>query len=261
VAPVAALFGYVVPSLVVFLWQHRRRPRRPRERDALRLEQVPRSPYLPRVLMEYGYWVFLQPVALCRRLGLRPDDLSWASLVLSLAGAVAVGAGELALGGWILLWAFACDAWDGILARQLGTASMAGEFLDATLDRASDLIVGLGLLYYYRNDPIGAALTAAALVGATLVSYTRAKGEAAGVDANVGWMQRHERALYLGLGALLAPLSSRLLEPGVARPRHFLLLGVLGLVALATLHTTVQRARLVRRALRGPSAGQKRDVA
>jgi CDP-diacylglycerol--glycerol-3-phosphate 3-phosphatidyltransferase len=242
--PLVALMAYTVPAFVVFL------VRADGVARPSRLDQVPRSPYLPRVLMEFGYWVFAQPVGICRRLGIPAHAVTIASLVVTIGASVALGAGLFGVGGWVLLLAFALDAWDGILARQTGTASVEGEFLDAIVDRYNDLIVFLGLLWYYRGEPLPSLLAALALIGSTLTSYTRAKGEACGVDPNVGSMQRHERALYLGLGTLLAPLCAGLLEPHAAHPHYHLTVATLGLIAVASNWTAIVRARYVWRGLR-----------
>jgi CDP-diacylglycerol--glycerol-3-phosphate 3-phosphatidyltransferase len=244
--PLVALSAYAVPAFVVFLvrTQLAGMPR------TARIDAVPRSPYLPRLLMEYAYWVFDQPVAICRWLGLSPNTITIASLVVTVGAAIALGAGRFALGGWTLLLAFALDAWDGILARKLGTASISGEFLDAVVDRYNDLFALFGLMYYYRNDPLPLALAALSLVGSMLVSYTRAKGEACGVDPNVGTMQRHERAVYLGTFTILAPLAAAWLEPGAAHPRYHLTIAMLALVAVATNLTAIRRAQHVLRALK-----------
>jgi hypothetical protein len=62
-----------------------------------------------------------------------------------------------------------------------------------------------------RGDALPAIFIAsAALVGTVVVSYTRAKGESFGVDTEIGFMQRHERALCLGVAtSVLARLVSR----------------------------------------------------
>jgi CDP-diacylglycerol--glycerol-3-phosphate 3-phosphatidyltransferase len=244
--PIVVLFGYAVPAFVVFLLRTAVAgvPR------TARIEKVPRSPYLPRLIMEYAYWVFAQPVAICRWVGVTPDALSYASLAVTVGGAVALGAGWFGLGGWTLLLAFALDAWDGMLARANGTASARGEFLDAVVDRYNDLIVFLGLMFYYRADGLPCALAAAALIGSTLTSYTRAKGEASGVDPSLGFMQRHERAVYLGVFTLISPLVAAWLEPGVAHPRYHATVAMLALLAVATNVTAVVRARYVLSRLR-----------
>src|SRR4030095_1510619 len=140
------------------------------------------------------------------RLGRTPNMITPLSLVFTVAAAALFGMGRFAEGGWALLFGFMCDAWDGIVARKTNRSSVAGEFFDATVDRYNDLFAFLGLMYYYRNDLVPLVLATAALIGSTLTSYTRAKGEACGVDPNVGWMQRHERGVYLGLATVTAPI-------------------------------------------------------
>ena len=100
-------------------------------------------------------------------------------------------------------------------------------------------------MYYYRNDPLPLALATLALVGSTLTSYTRAKGESVGIDPNVGWMQRHERGVYLGLATALAPVVAWFTERNAARPHYFSVVAALALMALTSNVTAIWRARFV----------------
>ncbi len=215
-----------------------------------RIDQLAQSLWLPRLVMEFGYWMFRIPVQLCIALGITANMITMGSLVVTLAAAVAVGMGHFALGGWTLLFAFTCDSWDGLVARATGTTSVTGEFFDATIDRYSDLITFFGFMYYYRNDPLPLFFVLAAMVGSTLVSYARAKGEAVGVDPNVGYMQRHERAVWLGIGTVLAPILSAFVEPDAVHPIYHLPVGVLALVAVLTNITAIWRIRFVMAGLR-----------
>lgn len=210
-----------------------------------RIDRVARSPYLPRVVMEFGYWMMDTPANACVRLGVKPNTITVLSLLFTLTAAVLFADGHLAAGGWALIFGFMCDAWDGIVARKTGLSSTAGEFFDATVDRYNDLLAFLGLMYYYRNDPLPLLLATAALIGSTLTSYTRAKGEAVGIDPNVGWMQRHERGVYLGLATTLAPVLAWFTERDVAHPRYFLVVAALALLAITSNVTAVWRARFV----------------
>jgi CDP-diacylglycerol---glycerol-3-phosphate 3-phosphatidyltransferase len=210
-----------------------------------RLQKLTRSPYLPRVILEFGYWMMDAPANVCVRLGITPNMITTLSLILSLGGAILVGGGHFFAGGWTLLVAFMCDAWDGIVARKTNASSDAGEFFDATVDRYSDIFAFVGLMYYYRDDFYVWLLAAAALVGSTLTSYTRAKGESVGIDPNVGYMQRHERAVYLGGACAIGPIVAHYSERGVAHPRYFLVVAVLVLLALLSNVTAVWRARFV----------------
>jgi CDP-diacylglycerol--glycerol-3-phosphate 3-phosphatidyltransferase len=181
-----------------------------------------------------------------------------ASVLFTVLAAVAYGSGHFAVGGWTLLLAFSCDAWDGIIARKTGTTSPAGEFLDSTVDRYNDLIGFFGFMYYYRSDPLPLALAALAAVGSTVTSYARAKGESVGIDPNVGYMQRHERAVYLGVPSVLAPIAAVWLEPGAVHPRYHLVICSLALLAFLTNLTAYMRTRYVFVRLRNkPAEGGK----
>ncbi len=216
-----------------------------------RIGRLSISPYLPRLVMEFGYWMFTLPIAALVRLGVTANMVTAASVVFTVLAAVAFGAGHFAVGGWTLLLAFSCDAWDGIIARQTGTTSPAGEFLDSTVDRYNDLIGFFGFMYYYREDPIPLALAALAALGSTVTSYARAKGESVGIDPNVGYMQRHERAVYLGGPSVLSPLLVLWTEPGATHPHHHLVICSLGLLAVLTNVTAFMRTRYVLVRLRG----------
>ena len=210
-----------------------------------RIDRISRSPYLPRVVMEFGYWMMEAPANACVRLGISPNAITTLSLLFTLTAALLFGAGHMAEGGWALIFGFMCDAWDGIVARKTNRSSMAGEFYDATVDRYNDLFAFLGLMYYYRNDPLPLVLATAALVGSTLTSYTRAKGEAVGVDPNVGWMQRHERGVYLGFATAMAPVFAWFTERDAVHPRYFSVIAALALMAFTANVTAVWRARFV----------------
>jgi len=216
-----------------------------------RLDKIAESPYLPRVFLEFGYATFTVPIAICARLGVTPNQVTYASLGVTLLAALAFGSGRFGLGGWALFFAFMLDAWDGILARKTNRVTTWGAFLDSTIDRYNDLVVFLGIAYYYRNDPIPALICAVAMVGSTVVSYARAKGAAVGHDPNVGYMQRHERAVWLGTGAVLAPIVAAFLEPQAAHPRFHSMIAVLFVVAITTNITAIWRIRVVMRWLMG----------
>jgi CDP-diacylglycerol--glycerol-3-phosphate 3-phosphatidyltransferase len=153
--------------------------------------------------------------------------------------------GHFGVGGMVVLLAFSLDAWDGLLARETAGACDAGEVVDATIDRYNDVIIMLGFLYYYRLDLVPWLVASAALVGTVLVSYTRAKGQAFGIDTNFGSLQRHERGLYLAIAAILAPAVAILTGEPAEHPRYYAVIVALGVVAVGTNITAVSRARFV----------------
>jgi CDP-diacylglycerol---glycerol-3-phosphate 3-phosphatidyltransferase len=243
------LIGFPAFWIVMFLYFSIRAAIKGMPRTA-RIDKIAKSPYLPRIIMEYGYWMFTLPIKLLMWLRVTPDMLTIGSLVVTIGAAIAMAMGYFCMGGWALFLGFMMDAWDGIIARERKMSSISGEFLDATVDRYNDIIAFLGFMFYYRNDPIPLALVTLSLIGSTLVSYTRAKGEAVGVDPNVGWMQRHERAVYLGISSVMAPLLSAFVEGGVPHPMFHLVWVAMAIMAFTTNVTAVWRAKFVLDGLR-----------
>jgi CDP-diacylglycerol--glycerol-3-phosphate 3-phosphatidyltransferase len=207
--------------------------------------RAPRIFGLPAVAVDLGYSLLVSVVPLFRRFNITPNALSCVSLPVSVLAAITIAHGSFAAGGALMLLAFSFDAWDGLLARDTATASDAGEVVDATIDRYNDVIVMLGFLYYYRLDALPWLLASAALVGTVLVSYTRAKGEAFGVVAELGIMQRPDRAAWLGVATLIAPGVAMLGGDRAGHARYYSVLGALAIVAIGTNITAIRRARFV----------------
>jgi CDP-diacylglycerol--glycerol-3-phosphate 3-phosphatidyltransferase len=120
------------------------------------------------------------------------------------------------------------------VARYSGRVTRFGGFLDSTLDRGSEAALYFGLLYYYvaRNSIPEILLIYLALVGSTLVSYTRARAEGIGVACQVGWFTRFERIAVLVIGLLLQQMTTALV-----------------VLAVGSIFTTVQRIAHVGRQL------------
>jgi CDP-diacylglycerol--glycerol-3-phosphate 3-phosphatidyltransferase len=201
-------------------------------------------------LMEYGLWLFRPITRACVRLNLHPDVLSWTSLLLHLLAAVALGGGHFGLGGSLLLAGAACDALDGAVARARGLSSDSGELLDASVDRWAEMAIFVAYAWYYRTFPLGFFLSAAALMGAVMVSYVRAKGESMGIVVTSGLMQRHERAVYLCGATIVSAIGTPFWEPNDPVPVHYLVLAALALIALFANWTAFHRFALIRRELR-----------
>jgi CDP-diacylglycerol--glycerol-3-phosphate 3-phosphatidyltransferase len=140
-------------------------------------------------------------------LGLTPNMITVIGVLLNAGVAAIIATGHLRVGGVLLLFASAFDMLDGAVARATGKISPFGGFFDSTLDRYSESIVYVGVLIYLldRDDATtGAILTLVATSGALLVSYARARAEAAGYKASVGILARTERVIVLSAGLILA---------------------------------------------------------
>ena len=102
-----------------------------------------------------------------------------------------------------------------------GKGTSFGAFLDSTLDRMEEGIVLTAVAYQFSeagNDAAVAAVVVAVLAS-LMVSYTRARAEALGVECKVGIADRAVRVVILSAGLVLAKgasiLDVELLEPAV----------------------------------------------
>jgi CDP-diacylglycerol--glycerol-3-phosphate 3-phosphatidyltransferase len=143
---------------------------------------------------------------------IHPNALTSAGFVLTLMAAAALFAGHLRVGGLLILAGGLCDCIDGNLARAMNKESRFGALFDSVIDRYSEFVMFLGILAYFmaRNEGLTAVITFMALCGSIMVSYSRARAESLGFEARAGLMQRPERIVYLGLGALIHPVVFKL---------------------------------------------------
>ncbi len=149
------------------------------------------------------YW-FVRPVEwLSLALGLSPLFYNLLGVAFGVAAGVLFGVGRVNLAGWAVLLGGVADVLDGRIARARGLADGRGAFLDSTLDRFAEFGAFVGLAVLFKDSVVTLVLVVTALGGSLLVSYARARGESQGVLCNKGVMQRAERMLLLGFGAIL----------------------------------------------------------
>lgn len=148
-------------------------------------------------------WIHAALPFLFRR-RLSPNALTVTGTLVSMAAASAFALGAFPLGGLLMLAGGFFDLVDGVVARHQGTTSRFGAFLDATLDRLTDMATLLGISVYYasQGEPGLVMLTGYALASGVLVSYSKARAELVIRDFRVGLMERGERVVILALGAL-----------------------------------------------------------
>lgn len=142
-----------------------------------------------------------------RRLGLTPNMVSAAGMVSAFLSALTYVAWQahtlcLLVATILLLLSGFCDALDGAIARLHAETTLFGGFLDSMLDRYADAIVYTGIIIGGLSDvPWGLA----AVIGSLLVSYTRARAEAAGIKMeSIGLAERAERMIILAAASLAA---------------------------------------------------------
>lgn len=142
------------------------------------------------------------------RLGVHPDMITVAGLVVVGIAAVVIGRGEFQWGGIILILGLPLDALDGAVARAMGRQDKFGGILDSTLDRYADAFIFGGLSYYFAvHDQFDLMLLAlAALTGSLVVSYVRARAGEAGLSVKVGLLDRFVRVIIIVAVLLVPPL-------------------------------------------------------
>jgi CDP-diacylglycerol--glycerol-3-phosphate 3-phosphatidyltransferase len=179
-----------------------------------------------------------------------PNLISSFGFLVTLAGAILIFQRSIIAGIVVFLLGGMMDILDGRVARETGLASKFGSFYDSTLDRVSEIVVYFSLYAYFRPLPsfwwVGYVVILA-MVGSLMVSYTRAKAEALGVECKVGTMQRPERVVLLGVGGLLIPVFDVI----ALEWRYAPLLLALGLIAVLANITALERIYSVYKVARG----------
>ncbi len=140
---------------------------------------------------------------------LTPNAISLTGLVGNVIAAVLVYQELFLLGGLAFIAGSIMDTLDGRYSRMSGKGSPFGAFLDSTLDRMEEGIVltAVGAYFAARGNEAAVAATVAAVLFSLMVSYTRARAEALGVECKVGIADRAVRVVILSAGLLLTGLG------------------------------------------------------
>ena len=146
---------------------------------------------------------------------LTPNAISLTGLALCLVAAALVWTDHIFLGGLAFVIGSVCDTLDGRYARTSGKGSPFGAFLDSTIDRVEEGAVLAAVAYRLSIDgeDLAVAAVVVAVLASLLVSYTRARAEALGVECKVGIADRVVRVVILSAGLILVGFD--LLIPAV----------------------------------------------
>src|ERR687887_2392125 len=168
---------------------------------------------------------------------LTPNAISLTGLALCVVAAVLVWEEYFFLGGVAFIVGSVCDTLDGRYSRMSGKGTSFGAFLDSTLDRIEEglVLTAVGAYFARTGDDLAAAACVLAVLASLMVSYTRARAEALGVECKVGIADRPVRVVILSAGLVFAWLD--LLAPAVY------------VLAALSVVTVVQRIMHVRREL------------
>ncbi|MCW3022050.1 MAG: CDP-alcohol phosphatidyltransferase family protein [Conexibacter sp.] len=179
---------------------------------------------------------------------LTPNAISLTGFLLCVGAAVLVAERLFFLGGLMFIVGSVCDTLDGRYSRMSGKGSPFGAFLDSTLDRIEEGVVLTAVAAYFASRDMQFAVAACviAVLASLMVSYTRARAEALGVECKVGIATRAVRVVILSIGLLFAK-GAGLADFELLAPAVYVLAG------LSTI-TVLQRIFHVRKALTEPAA-------
>jgi CDP-diacylglycerol--glycerol-3-phosphate 3-phosphatidyltransferase len=174
---------------------------------------------------------------------LTPNAISLTGFALCVVAAVLVWQDHKLWGGIAFVVGSVCDTLDGRYSRMSGKGTRFGAFLDSTLDRIEEGVVlaAVAVLFSKAGEDGAVAAVVIAVLASLMVSYTRARAEALGVECKVGIADRAVRVVILSAGLLLAGMGLDVLE-----------IAVYVLAALSVI-TVVQRIWHVRGELTRPS--------
>ncbi len=185
---------------------------------------------------------------------LTPNAISMMGLIGNLAAAVLVTQRLFFLAGVAFILGSVMDTLDGRYSRMSGKGTLFGAFLDSTLDRLEEGIVLAAVAGYFaaQGDDFAAAMCVVAVLGSLMVSYTRARAEALGVECKVGLATRPVRVVVLSIGLVFAK--------GAGIGDFELLAPAIYALAALTTFTVFQRVWHVRNELSREVAGGRPDA-
>ncbi|HST40502.1 MAG TPA: CDP-alcohol phosphatidyltransferase family protein [Conexibacter sp.] len=176
---------------------------------------------------------------------LTPNAISLTGLVGNVIAAVLVWQEYFFLAGIAFILGSVMDTLDGRYSRMSGKGTPFGAFLDSTLDRVEEGIVLTAVAWYFstQGDDVAVAAVVVAVLFSLMVSYTRARAEALGIECKVGIASRAIRVVILSIGLLFAK--------GAGLGDFELLAPAVYVLAVLTVFTTFQRIFHVRRQMAG----------
>ncbi len=182
---------------------------------------------------------------------LTPNAISLTGFALCVVSAILILQGWWIPGGIAFIVGSVCDTLDGRYSRMSGKGSPFGAFLDSTLDRIEEGVVLAAVAYRFSKDAdltwiasndVAVGVVVLAVIASIMVSYTRARAEALGVECKVGIADRAVRVVVLSAGLVFGDL--KVIEPAVY------------LLAVMAIITVLQRIFHVRSELMRPPADE-----
>lgn len=192
---------------------------------------------LPKKLISFTLDSLNQVAYLFVNLKIGPNALSFMALISGIGAGVLFFLKHPFWAGIMIVICGLFDILDGKVAVNTNQKSLFGAIVDSALDRYSEFFIYLGLAAYFRNH-WALWLIFWAILGSSMVSYTRARAEGLGIECKIGIMQRAERMLLLFLGAMIGSLFN-IFDPAM--------ITVLAIIAVFSNITAIQRTFYVKK--------------
>jgi phosphatidylinositol phosphate synthase len=192
-------------------------------------------------IMNATYWAVAPVVEGLASIGVTPNAVTWSALGLGLGAGVAAGFGRFGVACMLATASTICDILDGQVARAIKRDSARGELLDAVVDRYTELAFIGGFIVFARASVVAMVIALFALCASFMISYASAKAEALATALPRGLMRRHERAIFLILGAGVTPVLGPAIHHQLGLPETTPLLIGLGLVGTIGNLAAIQR--------------------
>lgn len=167
---------------------------------------------------------------------LTPNAISMVGLLGNLAAVGFIFAGWWIPAGLAFVFGSVMDLLDGKYSRMSGKATLFGAFLDSSLDRIEEGFVLAAIAWQFSEagDSMAATAVVLAVTGSIMVSYTRARAEALGIECKVGIASRAVRVVIISVGLFLADLT-------ISDTDLFVLKAAIYVLAVMSLFTMLQR--------------------
>jgi CDP-diacylglycerol--glycerol-3-phosphate 3-phosphatidyltransferase len=175
---------------------------------------------------------------------LTPNAISLTGFALNVAAAGLIVGRLFFLAGVAFIVGSIMDTLDGRYSRMSGKGTAFGAFLDSTLDRLEEgiVLITVGAYFASRHNQAAVAAAVAGVLFSLMVSYTRARAEALGVECKVGLATRPVRVVILSAGLVFAR--------GASLGHFYLLAPAVYVLAGLSVLTTAQRIWHVRQQLK-----------
>src|SRR4051794_26622388 len=181
-------------------------------------------------------------ISTCVALRIHPNVLTFVGVLINAIAAYELAHARFVRAGVIMIAANIFDFIDGKVAVELGEVSKFGGFWDSGIDRFSDIVLFIGLIYLYASmQRVDYVMVASfAMMFALMTSYTRARAESMIAKCKVGFMERPERIVLFMIGAFTNRMA-----------------GILWVILVLSVFTVADRVILTWRILEGRSEGKE----